>query len=180
MKNILFALIFIFLSEISFAQITLSKPVIKDSLNFCGDNQVVTSGKHLFKPLRVLVTENEKPVAGVAVEMRVVLSPDLKNQGIIAPSIVATNNNGIAQFNYVTGTDAGDYLLAALLPDNTNNSGILVYKVTVRNNYWALMVIIGLLGGPGLFLFGINYLTGIFTAFYYPQIQILPYNVQPV
>ncbi|MBI5539741.1 MAG: Na/Pi symporter [Bacteroidia bacterium] len=158
MRSITFIFVLLFFTGFVSGQNVLSKPTIKDSLNYCGDNQVVTSGQHLFKTIKVLVSEKGNPVSGVSVELKVLLSPDINNKGIVSPATIITNNNGIAEFNYLPAEESGDYLLAASLTNDTN-SGILAYKATVRNNYWAWWVVFGLLGGLGLFLFGINYLS---------------------
>ena len=158
MRSITFIFVLFFITGFVSGQTVLSKPIINNSLNYCGDNQVVTSGQYLFKTIKVLVSEKGNPVAGVPVEMRVVLSPDKKEKGIVSPAIIVTNNNGIAEFNYLPAKESGEYLLAAFLAGDTS-SGILAYKVTVRQNYWVWWVVFGLLGGLGLFLFGINYLS---------------------
>lgn len=158
MRSITFIFVLLFFTGLVSGQNVLSKPILKDSLNYCGDNQVVTSGQHLIKTIKVLVSEKGKPVEGASVELRVVFSPEINKRGIISPSTIITNKNGVAEFNYLPAQESGDYILAASLTNNTN-SGILAYKITVRNNYWAWWVVFGLLGGLGLFLFGINYLS---------------------
>ncbi len=157
-KNILLAGFIVCLSTLTYGQYELSKPAIKDSLNYCGDNQVVTAGQHLFKTIKVLVTKNNYATEGIPVELRVVLAPDINNKGIVTTSIIQTNKNGISEFRYVPGTESGDYLLVASIP-NDANATVIAFKASVRSNYWELMVIFGLLGGLGLFLFGINYLS---------------------
>lgn len=158
MRNI-FLLIFLMLwTYFANSQNIISKPSLPDSLNYSGDNQVVSSGKYLFKPIKILVSNNGKPSEGIPVELKVVLSPELNDKGIITPSIVYTNATGIAEFRYLPGKSSGDYLLVASLSDDAS-AGVIAYKATVRQNYWALIVIFGLLGGLGLFLFGINYLS---------------------
>lgn len=158
MRNLFLLIVLIIFSEIAIGQNILSKPIFPDSLNYCGDNQVVTSGEKLFKPIRVKVTENNIVKAGVPVEIKVILSPEATDIGKIYTPVLTTNKQGIAEFNYTPGSSSGDYLLAVSLPDNEAESS-LVYKVTVRNSSWILMVIFGLLGGLGLFLFGINYMS---------------------
>jgi len=142
----------------SFGEVKLSKPTKEKELNYCGDNQFVTSGKYLFNNIKVKVQNNGLPIQGVAVELKVVLSPEQNDEGIVTPAICYTDKYGIAEFKYLPGKSPGEYLLAASLPDYSN-SGVLAYKTTVRQNYWVLLVIFGLLGGLGLFLFGINYLS---------------------
>ena len=158
MRNLLLFVLFFSFSTFLFGQYTISKPDLKNSLNYSGDNQVVTSGQYLFKSIKILVSNNGKPAEEIPVELKVVLSPNINDKGIITPSIIYSNANGIAEFRYLPGKSSGDYLLAASLPDDAN-AGVIAFKTTVRQNYWALMVIFGLLGGLGLFLFGINYLS---------------------
>ena len=159
MKNILILLAFLLFSFHSFGQNILSKPYLADSLNFSGDNQVVTAGQKLYKPIRTIVLSNNYPVYGIPVELKIFSTPNDDDRGIIVSKIVHTNKQGIAEFNYVSGNTAGDYLLIASIVQENNESEPLVYKVTVRENHWALLVIFGLLGGLGLFLFGINYMS---------------------
>jgi phosphate:Na+ symporter len=159
MKNFVFLIVFIISFGTAIGQNILSKPSIADSLNYCGDNQVVTTGEKLFKPIRVRVAENNISKAGIQVEIKVIVSPDPAIKGRLFSPVLITNKQGLVEFNYLPGKQSGDYLLAVCLPESKNESNTLIYKVTVRSESWALWVIFGLLGGLGLFLFGINYMS---------------------
>ena len=159
MKNLVLLIVLLVFSGFAIGQNILSKPTLPNSLNYCGDNQVVTSGEILYKPILVKVTENNLGVAGVPVEIKVIVSPNINVKGSILSPVLLTNKQGIVEFNYVPGKSSGDYLLAVCAPNSEPESNTIIYKVTVRNNSWILMVVFGLLGGLGLFLFGINYMS---------------------
>jgi phosphate:Na+ symporter len=159
MKNFVFLIVFFISTITAIGQNVLSKPAIPDSINYCGDNQVVTSGEKLYKPIRVKVSENNIVKAGIQVEIKVISSPDPIIKGSVLSPVLFSNKQGIVEFNYIPGKQSGDYLLAVCLPASESESNTLVYKATVRNSSWALWVIFGLLGGLGLFLFGINYMS---------------------
>jgi phosphate:Na+ symporter len=153
-------LFFAFLFSIdAIGQNQLIKPNVSDSVNFNGDNQFITSGNSLPKPIRAQVNVNNFPKSGLPVEIRVLVSPDPKDKGNLFFTKRTSNQKGIVEFNYTPGKASGEYLLALCLPDEQDRSNILIYKVTVRNSYWWLMVLFGLLGGLGLFLFGINFMS---------------------
>ena len=153
-------LFFVFLFSIdTIGQNHLAKPSLPDSLNFSGDNQFVTSGQEIPKPIRAQVYINDFPKSGVPVEIKVLLSPDPNDKGNLFFKQRTSNQKGIVEFNYSPGKTPGEYLLTLCLPDEQDQSDILIYKVTVRNSYWWLMVVFGLLGGLGLFLFGINFMS---------------------
>ncbi len=159
MKSFLLLFVLILLAGFSFGQNILSKPTLPDSLNYSGDNQVVSPGHTLYKPIRVKVSNHSFPVNNIPVELKIFSSPDPKDPGITVSKILHTDKNGIAEFKYIPGSTSGEYLLTASVIDENNESETLVYKVTVRQDYWAVLVVFGLLGGLGLFLFGINYMS---------------------
>ena len=132
----------------------LEKPVEADLYNYSGDQQGGKVNSYLDKSIKVKVTGSEKvDVYNVAVEFRVITTPENAKGFKIQDSIVLTNKEGIATTRVKLGDKPGKYEIAAYV-SNDGNQNFLVYTFRAREKQWSFFLIIGLLGGLGLFLLG--------------------------
>ncbi|HAN18880.1 MAG TPA: Na/Pi cotransporter family protein [Bacteroidales bacterium] len=134
----------------------LIKPVSENKLNFSGDLQTQTAGLRTDNPLRVMVIDRAKnPVPGIAVVFQKVSFQYNDNVFGITDTLVYTNDEGIAETYVIVGNNEGEYEVSAELKDFPE-SNFLVYKLFARKTNWVFILSIGLIGGLGLFLLGIN------------------------
>lgn len=121
-----------------------------------GDGQHQKVNAKLDDPIRVrLLDEQSNPVADHPVQFQIISKPK-KSDGfkIIAESAV-TDANGIATTEVLLGSYKGEYQIAARIEGSIDND-IQVYTFHARKKNWVFMLIIGLLGGLGLFLLGME------------------------
>ena len=129
---------------------TLLKPVNS------GDKQYQRVSKTLEMPLRVkVVDEHSRPVEGQTIHLRLISQPDKSDGFRIDSENLRTDSSGIASAVVLLGTKYGDYQVAVTIENGTSND-FLLYTFHARKNNWVLMLIIGLLGGLGLFLLGMD------------------------
>ena len=132
----------------------LEKPIHTDVYNFSGDNQSEKILEYPKEPLRVkVVDKNNIPVADVAVAFKVVSSPDNSEGFNIEDTLVYSDKEGIAQSRVKLGDKPGKYKVAAYLK-KSDEQNFLVYSFRARDKKWGFFLIVGLLGGLGLFLLG--------------------------
>jgi len=132
----------------------LEKPTHPDVYNFSGDNQSEKILQYTEKPCRVkVVDKTNNPATDIAVAFKLVSQPNNSEDFNIEDTLVYTDKEGIAQTRVKLGNKPGDYKVAAYLkkPDEQN---FLVYSFRARDKRWGFFLIIGLLGGLGLFLLG--------------------------
>jgi len=132
----------------------LKKPVRSDVYNYSGDRQSGKVNSFLEKSIKVKVTGSKKAdISNVAVEFRVITTPENAKGFKIEDTIVLTNQDGIATNRFKLGDKPGKYEIAAYI-NNSGKQNFLIYSFRAREEQWGFFLIIGLLGGLGLFLLG--------------------------
>lgn len=112
-------------------------------------------GEDLGAPIKILVSDSAgRPVGGVLVRFEVVAKPSKSKGHALRESSVVSNEHGIAETGFILGDQAGDYIIIARAESMQGDTP----QVTVRaqRTLWWLFVAIGLFGGLGIFLFGMN------------------------
>ncbi|MDA3952292.1 MAG: Na/Pi cotransporter family protein [Bacteroidales bacterium] len=137
-------------------QYKLVKPTSKIISNFSGDNQTQTVGLKSEKPIRILVLdENNTPSKNKLVKLNIISVPSGDVEFKILDTLIYTDSAGIAQTFIVLGLKEGLYEISAQLVDYPE-SNFLIYKANARKSNWVFLLVIGLIGGLGLFLLGMN------------------------
>lgn len=113
-------------------------------------------GQWVQKPVIVMVTnEAGEPVEGVEVAFGIIAHPDQSTGEGLKHHMVATDSTGMAQTSLLLGSKPGTYQVSCRIkqsfPDNE-----VVYQAKASRKNWVYMLIIGLFGGLGLFLFGMH------------------------
>jgi phosphate:Na+ symporter len=93
---------------------------------------------------------DSEPVVGHVVDFHLV-APKEKSLGH-----ALTNQDGIAIFVFESGKKTGKHTIIASIAGRETRENHIVYHVPVRKKSWVLFMGFGLLGGLGLFLFGMN------------------------
>ncbi len=135
-------------------QNTLKLEKTPDILNYSLINVV---GKKIEQPLSVIVKgQNNIPVANVAVKFNLITKPSGAKDYAFENEVVYTDNNGIAETHFILGSKKGVYKCSARIQNDLNENDIVYFKLTARDSRWIFFLITGVLGGLGLFLFGMN------------------------
>ncbi|PLX06310.1 MAG: Na/Pi cotransporter family protein [Marinilabiliales bacterium] len=156
--------LFIFLSAILFAfnlnatSVKLIKPVHPDHFSYSGDNQTQKT-KSLSQPIRVLVTDNNgNPIQGHELVFICITYPKDADNYCVDRKYVCTDSTGIATNHFQLGDKEGVYEI--LVGSNEDcDAEKIVYTINARKPTWIIFLIIGLLGGLALFLFGMDILS---------------------
>lgn len=125
-------------------------------LNFSGDGQTQNVNEQLDNPFRVFVTDNNgNPLVNHHIKFEVYSSPSNAENYKPLKKTVLTDSLGIAKCFFTIGDKAGEYKIIVKSVDSPS-SDILVYTVYGREKSWLFFMVIGLLGGLALFLFGLE------------------------
>ncbi len=126
-----------------------------------GDNQIGTVNEKLSQPIMLVVeNEEEQPVAGVQIDYMVLYHPsDIK----FPPEVVAenegrTDRNGIYRASCRLGDKPGEYEILFFIPrafTDIKSSSVSLTFTAYKHN-WGNWLILGLLGGLALFLYGME------------------------
>lgn len=113
-------------------------------------------GRELKAPITVRVSnEYGSPVANVEVAFSIISEPDQSEGAGLSHTLIYTDSLGRAQTEFTLGSKPGTYRISCRIregfPDNE-----VVYQAKANRKNWVYMLIIGLFGGLGLFLFGMH------------------------
>lgn len=132
---------------------SIYKP-LTDELNFSGDNQHQTIYERISDPIRVLVLDsNLNPVSDQNVYFEFGNVPPGAKNYRVEKTIVKSDSIGVAETFCTLGNLSGEYEVIAHI-NNEDSKDVLVYNLYARKSNWVFILIIGLLGGLGLFLYG--------------------------
>ncbi len=160
MKTWRYILLIFFLIISNFGySIILQKPQNDNNYLYSGDNQTQIVGEDIDKPIRVLVTNNEGvPMPNHKLVFTCISYPKHSTGFKLEEAIVYTDSTGIAINHFKLGNKEGVYeILVSSLSDHYATP--LVYKLTAKRSTWIIFLIIGLLGGLSLFLYGMDLLS---------------------
>ena len=135
---------------------TSSKSYILYYPSRSGDGQYQIVNLELPEPVLVLVKDTAGlPVEGVEVFFNTLSKPSGSSGFTISPNSVKTDSSGLVMARVKLGTVPGDYQVSARI-EGEFGKDILVYSFHARKSNWFIMLMIGLLGGLGLFFFGVK------------------------
>jgi phosphate:Na+ symporter len=158
LRNIVTLITFLIIG-LSAYSITLIKPQSAEFYEFSGDNQIQTIGKITDKPIRVLVCdEHNVPIKNHELIFTVICSPKNSKDFRLDKKTVLTDSLGIAEYYFRIGDKEGLYQIM-VCSKTDKNSNTLVYQINGRKKSWMVFIIIGLLGGLALFLYGMDVLS---------------------
>ncbi len=125
-------------------------------VDISGDGMVVAVGKELPNPIILeAVDEDGNPVEGVPVSIRFISVPSQVEERYVSTILCdTTDSRGYAVFRFHAGDTEGKYWLEATSPVTPKK--VMVSFTTLRKNF-LLFLLIGLVGGFALFMYGLNF-----------------------
>ena len=140
----------------SISAVKLVKPQSKKVYRFSGDGQTQTINSYLEHSVKARVVGNDgKPRKGYPVYFRKVSFPEQATGFTLSDTLVYTDSLGLASTRVKLGNKTGQYEVAAFLY-GSREKDFLLYHFFAREKQWGFFVIIGLIGGLGLFLLGMT------------------------
>ncbi len=140
-------------------ELRIRKPSSGSILNFSGDHQTQSVNLKTERPIRVRLSDtNNQGIINVPVYFQLISGPD-KSEGFYIHSPVAyTDSMGLASTYVTLGSGEGSYLISAKIRGDYMEN-ILIYTIHARKTSWVIVLVIGLIGGLGLFLLGMKMLS---------------------
>ena len=144
-------------TAIDSASVTLIRPQTRVGQDASGDGQFARAGASLDRPLVVRVVQNSTiPVRGWLVHFSLISQP-LKAVGTrIEQRAVLTDAHGFARTNIQLGSKQGVYVVSARIHSASGKSDEIFFDAHARRSNWVFLLVVGLLGGLTLFLYGMN------------------------
>ncbi len=136
---------------------SLVKPSSISEENQSADGLHFTIEEKTDVPLVVQVLQNDSiPVSNYPVFFDVVSFPS-KSKGTKIETVNAiTDENGIARTFIFLGSKQGVYEFSARILGSTPKKDIAYFKLNGRKSNWVFLLVIGLIGGLAIFLFGME------------------------
>ncbi|OYD16366.1 hypothetical protein CH333_03645 [candidate division WOR-3 bacterium JGI_Cruoil_03_44_89] len=121
-----------------------------------GDGMVVTTGRQLPNPVIIEVVDDDgKPVKGIPVDVRFISTPPGTEEKYVSTVLTDTTDvRGYAVFRFYAGNVEGEYWLEASSPVLENR--VRLSFISMKPHF-IFFLIIGLLGGFALFMYGLNF-----------------------
>ncbi len=144
-------------STTTMLNLSLEKPPGGNGENNSADGLHFTIQEKTDIPLIVRVLQNDSiPVANYPVEFSIVSFPS-KSKGTNVETVKAiTNEDGIAETYVFLGSKQGVYEFSARIFGSIPKKDIAYFKLHGRKSNWVFFLIVGLLGGLAIFLFGME------------------------
>ena len=136
--------------------VKLLKPRSDEVYYFSGDEQIQTVNNYLRNLVKARVVDYEgRPVEDYPVSFRKVSVPASVSGFSLQDTLVYTDSSGLATTKVKLGNKPGQYEIAAFLHGSVEDH-FLIYRFYAREKNWGFFVMVGLLGGLGLFLLGMT------------------------
>jgi phosphate:Na+ symporter len=108
------------------------------------------------EPIRVLVTDTAGlPVTGCTVFFRTASQPENSTGFTCHPEVAVTDTAGVATSQITLGSVPGHYQVLVRTRGNIRTDTLL-FNFEARSKHWMILLLSGLLGGLGLFLWGMK------------------------
>lgn len=142
--------------HVSAAQSYTIEYLKKNGVDASGNFQSVSVQNKTSKALIIQVfNESKIPQQGIPVTFSLSKKPEQAQNYVIHDTLVFTNQDGIAQTYFTSGNKTGSYKITAGVSIEESEK-TLVFSITAQSKAWIGQLIIGLLGGLLLFLFGMS------------------------
>ncbi|MFH0792454.1 MAG: Na/Pi cotransporter family protein [bacterium] len=141
-----------------FPRLDLSKPADKRGRDTSGDRQIGHPFERLDNPLVIAVRNTRsEPVEGVPIHFLIINQPEsVKRGALVTPDSDGTDSSGLYQASVVLGDAIGPYeILFYTTPPTTARLNMVKFSVEAKSRNWGNMLLLELLGGMAIFLYGI-------------------------
>ena len=140
----------------SVASVKLVKPEKDEVYHFSGDGQTQTINSYMKRSVKARVLDSQgRPQKDYPVLFRKVSAPEDASGFSLQDTLVYTDSSGLASIKVKLGDKPGKYEIAAFLLGSADDN-FLIYQLFAREKNWGFFLIIGLIGGLGLFLLGMT------------------------
>jgi len=113
-------------------------------------------GTQLQSPILVRVSARSGgPAAGIPVAFAIISQPESGTGASINPPLARTDSAGFALTRLTLGSGPGSYRVSCRIEEGFPDNEV-IFHAKARSRNWVYMLVIGLLGGLGLFLFGMH------------------------
>ncbi len=115
------------------------------------------AGDTLNSPFQVFVVDtSNSTVPNVPIVFEMISKPENESGTKIHHTIVYTDSSGFAETNVTLGEKPGTYIFSARIKDYHGNGDLepVYFTVEARKSNWVFILVSGIIGGLGLFLFG--------------------------
>lgn len=121
-----------------------------------GSKQYTREGTPFTIPLKVKLTDrNQQPLIGISIEFKLVDPSGHGPRVELDKMMTFSDSLGIASVRVTKAKAAGQYQIMAACPDLVGCPSQF-FVLNVRRSNWVSLLIVGLLGGLGFFLLGMN------------------------
>jgi len=121
------------------------------------DTHHQTAGEILESPYKVQVLlSGKEPVEGWPVYFSVISIPVKAKGTKLIEVVVFTDKNGFAESSAILGSEGGNYEFSARIKNGSDQNDIVYFKAFARKANWVFYLVSGLIGGLGIFLFGMG------------------------
>ena len=156
-KAYLFIVVLMFNLNVS-AQIDSLELHLKSAIiNNYAENLFSTAGDTLDEPFKIsVVNSKNKPVSGIPIIFEIVSHPENEHGTKIHNDLVYTDSTGYAETNVTLGKKSGSYIFSARIKGyhNHDEAAPIYFTVQARESNWVFILVSGVVGGLGLFIFG--------------------------
>ncbi len=117
--------------------------------------------------VRVVDVETSRGVVGVPVRFRNIVRPEKAEMAKFSDAVVITDANGMAHVHVWLGDKPGNYVVSARIEPSAGENvpliaaseDIALFELGARSQSWVLFLVMELIGGLALFMFGISQLS---------------------
>lgn len=119
-----------------------------------------TAGEELAEPLSVIVVDSsESPAPNIPILFKLVSHHENESKIKIESMLVYSDSLGVASTNVFLGAETGTFIFSARIKDYYKKFEPVYFTVKTRDNKWIWLLISGIVGGLGLFLYGMYLLS---------------------
>lgn len=124
------------------------------------ESYFATAGEVLEEPFTVFILDSAKhPIPNIPVVFNIVSHPEKEKHTFIENNIVYSDSTGKAETNIRLGSSQGNYIFSAHIKNYNGDVNPIYLSVIARKDNWVAMLIMGVIGGLGLFLYGMHMLS---------------------
>lgn len=117
---------------------------------------VAITETRLASPLAIQVLNNGKPAPGERIDFIISDTPSGAKGTRLFTKQAVTDKEGISRCGFFVGSKGGKYLVTAYFNGSVRKAKPLNIRIQAMTSTWVMFLIFGLLGGLGLFLYGMN------------------------
>jgi phosphate:Na+ symporter len=139
--------------------IVLERPFDDEGRDISGSGQTGLVNSRLNEHLEVRAVDLQKaPIEGIKIAFKILRQPPDVQKGLAIHPVGkgTTDSEGLYRAGCVLGDQPGEYEVLFYVPTASGDVSFLRYTVTAHKASWANWLVLGLIGGVAIFLFGMK------------------------